>query len=48
MHRVHRVTASADAPPAPALLIRPDGYVAWAGDDPEGLKGALARWSSPG
>jgi 2-polyprenyl-6-methoxyphenol hydroxylase-like FAD-dependent oxidoreductase len=46
--RVHRVTARADAAPAPALLIRPDGYVAWAGDDPEGLKGALTRWFSPG
>ncbi|HEX6353070.1 FAD-dependent monooxygenase [Actinophytocola sp.] len=46
--RVRRVTATADDAPAPALLIRPDGYVAWAGADPDGLKAALARWFSPG
>jgi 2-polyprenyl-6-methoxyphenol hydroxylase-like FAD-dependent oxidoreductase len=46
--RVHRVTATADGAPAPALLIRPDGYVAWAGTDPDGLKAALTRWFSPG
>ena len=29
------------------LLIRPDGYIAWASDkpDPEGLRRALARWT---
>lgn len=46
--RVHCVTAAADDAPAPALLIRPDGYVAWAGTDPESLKAALTRWFSPG
>ncbi|MFF4778961.1 hypothetical protein ACFY05_39675 [Microtetraspora fusca] len=46
--RVHRVTATADDFPAPALLIRPDGYVAWAGADPDSLKKALTRWFSPG
>ncbi|TLS42824.1 FAD-dependent oxidoreductase [Streptomyces montanus] len=46
--RVRRVTATADEAPAPALLIRPDGYVAWAGADPESLKAALTRWFSPG
>jgi 3-(3-hydroxy-phenyl)propionate hydroxylase len=32
--------------PATALLIRPDGYVAWLGEDgtDEGLAGALTRW----
>ncbi|MEU7854559.1 FAD-dependent monooxygenase [Nonomuraea sp. NPDC049141] len=45
--QVHRVTATADDAPAPALLIRPDGYVAWAGADPDGLKAALTRWFSP-
>ena len=32
-------------PPAPALLVRPDGYIAWAGEDgPAGLREALATW----
>ncbi|MFC4464889.1 FAD-dependent monooxygenase [Streptomyces xiangluensis] len=46
--RVHHVTATADEAPAPALLIRPDGYVAWAGEDSDSLKAALTRWFSPG
>ncbi|KAA9151674.1 FAD-dependent oxidoreductase [Amycolatopsis acidicola] len=41
---VRIVPATADDAPAPAFLIRPDGYVAWAGADPEGLKAALTRW----
>lgn len=28
----------------PAMLIRPDGYVAWAGESDKGLKDALKRW----
>ena len=28
----------------PAVLLRPDGYVAWAGDDQAGLAGSLRRW----
>ncbi len=28
----------------PALLVRPDGHVAWTGDDPAGLTAALHRW----
>jgi 2-polyprenyl-6-methoxyphenol hydroxylase-like FAD-dependent oxidoreductase len=28
----------------PAVLLRPDGYVAWAGDDQAGLSEALLRW----
>ncbi|GAA3221216.1 FAD-dependent monooxygenase [Nonomuraea helvata] len=47
-NRVRHVTATAGDAPAPALLIRPDGYVAWAGADPDGLKAALTRWFSPG
>ncbi|MFJ4472765.1 SDR family oxidoreductase [Streptomyces sp. NPDC089424] len=35
-------------PEAAALLVRPDGYLAWAGDTPEGLDAALARWFTPG
>lgn len=29
---------------AAALLVRPDGYIAWAGSDPAGLLEALQRW----
>nr|SBO92564.1 putative monooxygenase [Nonomuraea gerenzanensis] len=39
------VRARCDAPPADALLIRPDGYVAWAGT--EGLAEAAERWFGP-
>ncbi|TDE22118.1 rifampin monooxygenase [Actinomadura sp. 6K520] len=31
----------------PAVLLRPDGHVAWAGEDQAGLEGALARWFGP-
>jgi hypothetical protein len=30
--------------PAAAILIRPDGYVAWAGDRADELDCALRRW----
>jgi hypothetical protein len=30
--------------PAEAVLIRPDGYVAWAGEDVDGLEEALRTW----
>lgn len=36
--------ALADASDVPAVLLRPDGHVAWVGDQPEGLEAALARW----
>lgn len=42
--RVDLVLAKSEAPPAPALLVRPDGYVAWAGRDRSALLEALARW----
>jgi 2-polyprenyl-6-methoxyphenol hydroxylase-like FAD-dependent oxidoreductase len=46
--RVARVAAQAATPsatsPASSLLIRPDGYVAWSGTDPDGLRAALGRW----
>lgn len=29
---------------APALLLRPDGHVAWVGDDQDGLMARLPRW----
>jgi hypothetical protein len=45
--RVDRVVATMADAPAAALLLRPDGYVAWAGagsGDVDGLPDALARW----
>ena len=46
--RVNIITANCAAPPAAALLIRPDGYVAWAasagGQDSQGLRQALTTW----
>ncbi|MFD9701850.1 FAD-dependent monooxygenase [Lentzea sp. NPDC059081] len=42
--RVDRVTARSAAAPADAVLVRPDGYVAWAGDQPEELAKALRTW----
>jgi 2-polyprenyl-6-methoxyphenol hydroxylase-like FAD-dependent oxidoreductase len=41
--RPHQVDATTE-PPAAALLVRPDGYLAWAGDDPQQLRAALTRW----
>jgi 2-polyprenyl-6-methoxyphenol hydroxylase-like FAD-dependent oxidoreductase len=49
--RIEVVTARGEQPPADALLIRPDGYVAWVAalDDTDrrlqaGLRDALAAW----
>ncbi|MEV0741831.1 FAD-dependent monooxygenase [Streptomyces sp. NPDC050549] len=46
-----RVVTVTGTPPTPgtfdgaaALLVRPDGYIAWAGADPAGLEAALHRW----
>ncbi|MCK2213767.1 FAD-dependent monooxygenase [Actinomadura sp. ATCC 31491] len=39
------VRARCAGPPADALLIRPDGYVAWAGTD--GLAEAVREWLAP-
>ncbi|MBF6298140.1 hypothetical protein IU459_11365 [Nocardia amamiensis] len=44
--RIDIITATAADAPAAALLIRPDGYVAWAATNPEhdGLATASTRW----
>jgi rifampicin monooxygenase len=39
-----RVDHVLDPGPGPALLLRPDGYVAWAGDDSKELVEQLTRW----
>ncbi|CRZ15822.1 FAD-dependent monooxygenase [Mycolicibacterium neworleansense] len=47
--RLDVVEATVADRPAAALLIRPDGYVAWAADefDGTGLRAALDRWFGP-
>ncbi|MCV7091778.1 aromatic-ring hydroxylase C-terminal domain-containing protein, partial [Mycobacterium interjectum] len=50
--RVDVVEATTAELPAAALLLRPDGYVAWAADafgadEEEGLRAALRRWFGP-
>lgn len=50
--RVHLADAAISGGPS-AMLIRPDGYVAWAADtftadDTEHLRSALQRWFGPG
>ncbi|MDK1472707.1 rifampin monooxygenase [Streptomyces sp. 549] len=37
-------TGGADRLDVPAVLLRPDGHVAWVGDEQQGLEGPLARW----
>lgn len=39
----HVVDVSEELAP-PAVLLRPDGYVAWAGDEQQGLRDRLRRW----
>jgi 2-polyprenyl-6-methoxyphenol hydroxylase-like FAD-dependent oxidoreductase len=42
--RVDRVVDTSDELDAPAVLLRPDGHVVWAGDDGSQLRAALTRW----
>ncbi len=42
--RVDHVVDTSEELDAPAVLLRPDGHVAWAGDDQRGLVAALPRW----
>ncbi|SDK54915.1 2-polyprenyl-6-methoxyphenol hydroxylase [Glycomyces sambucus] len=45
--RVDLLADPAAALDVPALLLRPDGHVAWTGDDQRGLDAHLARWFGP-
>ncbi|MFD9705275.1 rifampin monooxygenase [Lentzea sp. NPDC059081] len=42
--RVDHVVDVSEELDAPAVLLRPDGHVAWAGDDQQSLEAELARW----
>jgi 2-polyprenyl-6-methoxyphenol hydroxylase-like FAD-dependent oxidoreductase len=42
--RVDVLSAPTPEPPADAVLVRPDGHVAWAGSNPDGLAAALLTW----
>ncbi len=42
--RVDHVVDDAEDLDVPAVLLRPDGHVAWAGEDQRELLGGLARW----
>lgn len=42
--RVDHVADAAEELDVPAVLLRPDGHVAWAGEEQKELDGALPRW----
>lgn len=42
--RIDYVAASSPELDAPAVLLRPDGHVAWIGDDQAGLRSAVPTW----
>ncbi|MFN3007365.1 rifampin monooxygenase [Mycolicibacterium wolinskyi] len=42
--RVDRVADGSDELAEPAVLLRPDGHVAWVGDEQQDLRRALVRW----
>lgn len=42
--RVGHVAGTGDELDVPAVLLRPDGHVAWVGDDQQTLEDALTRW----
>lgn len=51
-HRVDAVVATIGSDPVRAMLIRPDGYIAWAADvfeqdDEQRLYTSLRRWFGP-
>lgn len=46
--RVDHVIDASQELDVPAVLLRPDGHVAWAGDDQRDLLGQLSRWFGAG
>lgn len=46
--RVDHLIDTSDELDAPAVLIRPDGHVAWVGDNQDDLTEQLIRWFDPG
>ncbi|MEU3421157.1 rifampin monooxygenase [Streptomyces murinus] len=47
--RIDHAVDGSDQLDAPAVLLRPDGHVAWAGEDPSDLAERLPRWfGAPG
>lgn len=42
--RVGHVAGTGDELDVTAVLLRPDGHVAWVGDDQQMLEDALTRW----
>jgi hypothetical protein len=42
--RVDHVVDVSEELDVPAALLRPDGHVAWVGEDQEDLVGHLAKW----
>ncbi|WP_199572605.1 rifampin monooxygenase [Streptomyces murinus] len=47
--RIDHVVDGSDQLDAPAVLLRPDGHVAWVGEDPSDLTERLPRWfGAPG
>ncbi|MFC8454036.1 rifampin monooxygenase [Kitasatospora sp. NPDC057223] len=42
--RVDHVVDAGEEPDVPAVLLRPDGHVAWVGEDQEDLLGRLPEW----
>ena len=42
--RVDHVVDGGEELDVPAVLLRPDGHVAWVGDDQDDLRGPMSRW----
>jgi hypothetical protein len=42
--RLDHVVDTSEELDVPAVLLRPDGHVAWVGEDPEDLLRTLPRW----